>query len=145
MGLPKRSDGVFNKALKEFLFRAIAVFTNIFHGALRLRHFPFVWKITDFVTVLKPGQSGTSPQSYSHISVLPIIEKIFEKTNLNRLSDIVEEKNVILNEHLGHYTKHQVLRLVEYATEGFSVKTEYCMRNYYSCYHMPTSQPDSFV
>lgn len=126
---PKKApgpDGISNRALKEFPVRAVAALTNIINAVLRLRHFPSTWKIADVVMIKKPGQSGTFPQNYRPISLLPTMGKICEQTILDRLNFAVEEKNVLPNEQFGfrarHSTVHQVLRIVEFATEGFNVK-----------------------
>lgn len=117
-------DGIGNAALKALPLKAVVSLTGIINATLRLRHFPAQWKCADVVVLPKPKANPTFPQNYRPISLLPCLGKVCERVVQTRLQRSVQDLNLIQDEQFGfrpkHSTVHQVLRLVEYITEGFN-------------------------
>ncbi|GBP30801.1 Probable RNA-directed DNA polymerase from transposon BS [Eumeta japonica] len=74
----------------------------------------------------KPGKPRDLPASYRPISLLSGLGKLFEKILKTRLSDHLLGKGLIIDEQFGfrpaHSCPQQVLRLVEYVSEGFETE-----------------------
>lgn len=72
----------------------------------------------------KPGQNCRFPLNYRPLSLLAAMGKICEMVILQRLNEVVEERKIIPDIQFGfrayHSTVHQVLRVVERASEGFN-------------------------
>ncbi|GBM48307.1 RNA-directed DNA polymerase from mobile element jockey [Araneus ventricosus] len=82
--------------------------------------------LTTVVPILKPGKDPTDTTSYRPISLLPSLSKIAEHLILKRLNIYLKENNVLCPEQFGFReklsTSHQLIRVVEYVTEGFANK-----------------------
>lgn len=119
-------DGITNKVLKSLSKKAIMTLVAIINAILRLRYFPHDWKCADVIVLPKPGQSATFPQNYRPISLLPTLGKIAEGVILKRLRTEVENLGATADEQFGfrarHSTTQQILRVVEFAAEGFNKK-----------------------
>ena len=117
-------DKISNHALKNLSRKGIVAITNIINAALRLRYFPPEWKKADVVVIPKAKQDRQYPQNYRPISLLSTLGKVMEKVILARLQDEVHTRNIIPEHQHGfrhqHSTEHQLLRVVEYTTEGFN-------------------------
>ncbi|GBO99308.1 RNA-directed DNA polymerase from mobile element jockey [Eumeta japonica] len=76
----------------------------------------------------KPGKPRDLPASYRPISLLSGLAKLYERVLKTRLTDHLLGKGLIIDEQFGfrpvHSCPQQVLRLVEYATEGFKRKNK---------------------
>jgi hypothetical protein len=64
------------KKLSEVRF---SVITYIYNSILRTGYFPGQWKVSQIVTILKPGKPAEDVKSNRPISLLPILSKVFEK------------------------------------------------------------------
>ncbi|GBP66279.1 Probable RNA-directed DNA polymerase from transposon BS [Eumeta japonica] len=78
------------------------------------------------MSIHKPGKPRDLPASYRPISLLSGLGKLFEKILKTRLSDHLLGKGLIIDEQFGfrpaHSCPQQVLRLVEYVSEGFETE-----------------------
>ncbi|GBP45163.1 Probable RNA-directed DNA polymerase from transposon X-element [Eumeta japonica] len=78
------------------------------------------------IGIHKPGKPRDLPASYRPISLLSGLGKLFEKIFKTRLSDHLLGKGLIIDEQFGfrpaHSCPQQVLRLVEYVSEGFETE-----------------------
>ncbi|GBP31632.1 Probable RNA-directed DNA polymerase from transposon BS [Eumeta japonica] len=76
--------------------------------------------------IRKPGKPRDLPASYRPISLLSGLGKLFEKILKTRLSDHLLGKGLIIDEQFdfrpAHSCPQQVLRLVEYISEGFETE-----------------------
>lgn len=94
----------------------------IFNWCLCNGHFPRQFKNAKVIPILKPGKDFKLPSSYRPISMLSILDKIFEKIILARVSEFVEANNIINREQFGfrkgHSTVHQIKRVVNIVTEN---------------------------
>lgn len=119
-------DGIRNEALKALPKKGVAHLAHLINATQRLHHFPSQWKVADVIVIRKSGQNSTFPQNYRPISLISTLGKIAEGVVLKRLEKVVEDKNIIPPEQFGfrpnHSATQQVLRLVEFTTEGFNDK-----------------------
>ncbi|GBP70085.1 Probable RNA-directed DNA polymerase from transposon BS [Eumeta japonica] len=97
-----------------------------FYACLKNCYFPPAWKEAEVIGIHKPGKPRDLPASYRPISLLRGLGKLFEKILKTRLSDHLLGKGLIIDEQFGfrpaHSCSQQVLRLVEYVSEGFETE-----------------------
>ncbi|GBP10396.1 Probable RNA-directed DNA polymerase from transposon BS [Eumeta japonica] len=119
-------DGISNKAIKCFSIPLLSLLVAIFNACLKNCYFPPAWKEAEVIGIHKPGKPRDLPASYRPISLLSGLDKIFEKILKTRLSDHLLGKGLIIDEQFGfcpaHSCPQQVLRLVEYVSEGFETE-----------------------
>jgi len=94
----------------------ISAITYIFNSILRTGYFPGQWKVSQIITILKPGKPAEDVQSYRPISLLPVLSKVFEKHFITRLQSILQSTQIIPDHQIGfrrtHATIEQVHRIV---------------------------------
>ncbi|GBP64414.1 Probable RNA-directed DNA polymerase from transposon BS [Eumeta japonica] len=116
-------DGISNKAIKCFSIPLLSLLVAIFNACIKNCYFPPAWKEAEVIGIHKPGKPRDLPASYRPISLLSGLGKLFEKILKTRLSDHLLGKGLIIDEQFGfrpaHSCPQQVLRLVEYVSEGF--------------------------
>ncbi|GBP51834.1 Probable RNA-directed DNA polymerase from transposon BS [Eumeta japonica] len=119
-------DGVSNKAIKCFSQPLLSLLVAIFNACLQNYYFPSVWKEAEVIGIHKPGKPRDLLASYRPISLLSGLAKLFETVLKTRLSNHLFGKGLIIDEQFGfrpaHSCPQQILRLVEYVTEGFKTK-----------------------
>ncbi|GBP66600.1 Probable RNA-directed DNA polymerase from transposon BS [Eumeta japonica] len=119
-------DGISNKAIKCFSIPLLSLLVAIFNACLKNCYFPPAWKEAEVIGIHKPGKPRDLPASYRPISLLSGLGKLFEKILKTRLSDHLLGKGLIIDEQFGfrpaHSCPQQVLRLVEYVSEGFETE-----------------------
>ncbi|GBP26650.1 Probable RNA-directed DNA polymerase from transposon BS [Eumeta japonica] len=119
-------DGISNKAIKCFSITLLSLLVAIFNACLKNCYFPPAWKEAEVIGIHKPGKPRDLPASYRPISFLSGLFKLFEKILKTRLSDHLLGKGLIMDEQFGfrpaHSCPQQVLRLVEYVSEGFETE-----------------------
>ncbi|GBO98417.1 Probable RNA-directed DNA polymerase from transposon X-element [Eumeta japonica] len=83
-------------------------------------------KEAELIGIHKPGKPRDLPASYRPISLLSGLAKLFERVLKTRPSNHLSGKGLIIDEQFGfrpaHLCPQQVLRLVEYISEGFKTK-----------------------
>jgi hypothetical protein len=94
------------KELPEFGLKAI---TLIYNSVMRTGFFPAQWKVSQIITILKPGKTDDEVTSYRHISLLPILSKLFEKLFLTRLQPLLHEQRIIPDNQFGFRQKHATI------------------------------------
>lgn len=116
-------DQITNKSLKQLPPKIIIAITSYTNAILRLKHFPEAFKKAHIIMIPKPQKDHSDPNNYRPISLLSSLGKIIETIVLKRLKQNCEDLEIIPNFQFGfrsrHSTEHQVLRIVEYITEGF--------------------------
>ncbi|GBN91498.1 putative RNA-directed DNA polymerase from transposon BS [Araneus ventricosus] len=121
------SDGVPNKGIRMLTFNAVTRLTRIFNKCLIIQHFPNAWKIAHVLMFPKPNQNRKFPGSYSPISLLSNIGKLYEKILLKRLNFHCYFNNIIPDEQFGfrdkHSCTHQLLRVKKKNCRGLQRKT----------------------
>lgn len=117
-------DGIKPILLKRLSDVFYSTLTKIFNWCLRNGYFPKQFKMAKVVPILKPGKERKSPKSYRPISMLNVLDKIFEKIVLKRINEFTERNNVLNKEQFGfrkeHSTVHQVKRIVNTITTNKS-------------------------
>jgi hypothetical protein len=75
------------------------------------------------ISILKPGRDSTLPSSYTHISLLDTVGKLFENILLTRVLREVNEHGLLRDEQFGFRSRHstalQLARLVERVNRNF--------------------------
>ena len=66
------------RALRNLPPKAVTFLTKVFNGVLKWQHYPVVWKHARVISLLKPGKDPALPSSYSPVSLLDPIVKLFE-------------------------------------------------------------------
>ncbi|GBP81077.1 Probable RNA-directed DNA polymerase from transposon BS [Eumeta japonica] len=119
-------DGVRNKAIKCFSQPLLSLLVVIFNACLQNCYFPSARKEVEVIGIHKPGKPRDLPVSYRPISLPSGLAKLFERVLKTRLSNHLFGKGFIIDEQFGfrpaHSCPQQVLRLVEYVSEGFKTK-----------------------
>jgi hypothetical protein len=72
--------------LKELLKKGIVLLTYIFNGIIRMFYWPKQFKISQIITIAKPGKDPTEITSYRPISLMSVLSKVFEKFILRRIN-----------------------------------------------------------
>ncbi|GBN53794.1 RNA-directed DNA polymerase from mobile element jockey [Araneus ventricosus] len=120
------ADNISNKIIKNFPPNITIILTFIIQRILLIGHFPTRWKTAVVIPILKPGMDPTLPASYRPISLLSSLSKIAEQVILTRFNDHLNENNLLCPEQFGFRpnlsTTHQLVRVTEYITEGFTKK-----------------------
>ena len=115
----KKSPGydlVTSQILKELPPKGIMKLTHLFNSAIRLRYVPRNWKRAEIITLPKPGKTLYEVSSYRPISLLPIISKVFERLIMRRLTNIIENKQLIPAHQFGFRHKHSTIDQVHRIT-----------------------------
>jgi hypothetical protein len=75
LGLKKTPglDQVTPKILKELPQKGIVLLTYIFNGIIRTSYWPNQFKISQIITIVKPGKDPTEIASYRPISLLSVV------------------------------------------------------------------------
>jgi len=117
---------VTNSMLKQLPSHCVNHLVVIFNSALRLQHFPDVWKYANVVTIPKPGKDPKIPSNRRPISLLSSLGKIYERILLKRLTCHVSANNLVPEEQFGFMpgcsTTQQLLRLTEAISAGLDRK-----------------------
>ena len=116
---PKKAPGfdlITGNILKQLPKKGIVKLTHLFNAAIRLRHVPSSWKVSEVIMLPKPGKPPNELKSYRPISLLPIISKLFEKLFLKRLKPIIENTNILPNHQFGFREKHSTIDQVHRIT-----------------------------
>jgi len=90
---------------------------------------PLQWKVSVIILFPKPGKPPDIPSSYRPINLLPFFAKLCEKLIIKRISQFVNDKNIIPHTQFGfrnkHSTIHQIHRLTDAIVYSFKNKL-YC-------------------
>lgn len=57
----------------------------------------------------KPGKSPHEVASYTPLSLLPVLSKLYEKVLLKRLQPIIKERSLIPNHQFGFRKSHPII------------------------------------
>lgn len=117
-------DHITNKALKELPNKIKVAIASYSNAILRLNSFPSAFKSADIIMIPKQGKTLSDPTNHRPISLLSSLGKVIEAVILTKIKNECDKLDIIPNFQFGfrpnHSTEHQVHRLVEYITEGFS-------------------------
>ena len=99
-------DVISEKIVQELPDIGIRALTQIFNSVLKTKYFPGQRKVSQIITILKPGKPAEEVTSYRPISLLPILSKLFEKFFLTRTKPTLQETRFIPDHHFGFRPKH---------------------------------------
>ncbi|GBN47667.1 putative RNA-directed DNA polymerase from transposon BS [Araneus ventricosus] len=84
---------------------------------------PNCWKTSVVVPIPKPNSDLSLPQNYRPISLLSCLCKVFESVLLRRLSQFLDDNNLIISYQFGFQkqlsTNDQLVRVTELIDDGF--------------------------
>jgi len=72
-------DLINGEILKKLPEVGLSAITHIYNSILHTGYFPGQWKVSQIVTILKPGKPAEDVKTYRPISLLSILSKVFEK------------------------------------------------------------------
>jgi hypothetical protein len=120
-----RLDTVTSKMLQELPQRGIVLLTYIFNGIIRTSYWPKQFKISQIITIVKPGKDPTEISSYRPISLLSVLSKVFEKLIIR---DLRPDEWIPLHQfgfRQGHCTIQQIHRVTNIINKALEDR-KYC-------------------
>ena len=122
VGKSSGHDGISAKILKWCLPYIIAPLVSIFNAFMKSGTYPEIFKLAK-VTALFKGGIESEADNYRPISVLPIMNKVFEKVVHNQLIEFLSLHNILSKQQFGfrrkHSTSHAVSCLYEKLITNF--------------------------
>jgi len=119
-------DNISNAVIKNLPASAFDFLSKLFNACLELGYFPDSWKTAKIIPIPKPNKDNKIPSSYRPISLLPCLSKLFERCILTRITNFLDDNNIIQNEQFGfrksHSTCHQTRRMRNLIHDSFNAK-----------------------
>jgi hypothetical protein len=100
--------------LKELPQKGIVLLTYIFNGIIRTSYWHKQFKISQIITVGKPGKDPTEIASYRPISLLSVLSRVFEK--LRRINKDVRPDEWIPHHQFGFRQGHSTIQEIHRVT-----------------------------
>jgi len=122
-------DLITGRILKELPEVGLRAITFIYNSVMQTGYFPAQWKVSQIITILKPGKTADEFTSYRPISLLPILSKLFEKFFLTRLQPLLHEQRTLPDHQFGFRQKHATIEQVHIVTNAITEALEnhkYC-------------------
>jgi hypothetical protein len=104
---PRKAPGydlITGRILKEM--PGIVHLTKICNAIIRKGYFPVQWKVAQIIMIPKSGKLLEEASLCRQTSLLPIMNKIYEKAMLKRLLQIQEENRILPDNQFGFRQKH---------------------------------------
>ena len=108
VGKSSGHDGISATILKWCLPYILAPLISIFNEFMKIGSYPSIFKLAK-VTALFKGGIESEADNYRPISVLPILNKVFEKVIHNQLVDFLSLHNILSKQQFGFRKKHSLL------------------------------------
>ena len=84
---------------------------------------PKIWRQSKIIAILKPGKDSAIPKNYRPISLLCHTYKLYERTILNRIAPVVEQR--LIKEQAGFRTgkscTSQLSNLTQHIEDGYLI------------------------
>ena len=109
-------DLITGEILKKLPEVGLSAITYIYNSILCTGCFPGQLKVSQIVTILKPGKPAEDVKSYRPISLLPVLSKVFEKLFITRIQPILQSTQIIPDHQFGFRSKHATIELVHRKT-----------------------------
>ena len=106
-------DNIPQKIIKSSPYNIIFALSHIFNLSLKEGIFPDKMKIAKVIPIFKKGLK-TSVENYRPISLLPVFSKLLERIVYNRLSEFLNENNVLYEKQFGFRNKHSTSHATAY-------------------------------
>lgn len=110
--------------LKKFQRKAIIKITTLINAAIRLKHVPASWKVSEVIMLPKLGKNHSKAEAYRPIALLPIT-KLFEKLILKRLKLIIEKYQLIPTHQFGFRNNHSTIDQIHRITDVIEKSLEH--------------------
>lgn len=111
-------DNMFNVLLKHMPDNTRSTLCDIYNACLSMNFWPTSFKTAKVIPIPKPGRDREELTGYRPISLLNNLGKLFERMIHERLTNFVNENDVLNAEQFGfrsqHSTSHQVLRVTNH-------------------------------
>lgn len=117
---PKKApgaDGISNRLIKSFPENLLIILVAIFNTCLSKCQFPAAWKQADVIGIHKPGKPRPDPTSYRPISLLNSLGKLYERVILSRLRDVIDDRDLLMDEQFGFRAGHSCVQQVHRLSE----------------------------
>lgn len=115
-------DGIKPLIIKRMSDNFFVLLTQIFNWCLCNGYFPQTFKAAKVIPILKKGKAANLASSYRPISMLTVIDKVFEKIILSRVKRFTEQNNIIHKYQFGFReglsTIHQLKRVLKLITDN---------------------------
>ena len=123
------SDGIPCHLIKLTKVVIAPILANLFNTCLSQSVFPDVFKIAEVIPLFKGGNMYVLG-NYRPISLLPIFGKLFEKVIAKRLSDFLEENEILTSRQFGfrksHNTEYAAANLYDHFLSRMDRKESTC-------------------
>ena len=117
------SDGISYSLIKKLPTAYKKKVCSVFSDAIRLGHYPSLWKDAVVKMVSKPNKDAKYAKNFRPISLLSCMGKVLERIIAERLSNYMEENNLFSKSQSGfrkhRMTTEQLLRLSEETHAAF--------------------------
>ena len=111
--------------LRNLSLKALTHLTHLFNYLLRLGHFPTIWKRAKVISIPKPNNPSTDPNSYRPISLLSKLAKLFERIIAVRLTSFLNQQQLLPHAQFGlrkkHSTVSQLARIADHVSNGYKL------------------------
>jgi hypothetical protein len=140
LGLKKASglDQVTPKLMKELPQKGIVLLTYILNGIIRTSYWPKQFKISQIITIVKPGKDPTEIALYRPISLLSALSNIFEKLILRRMNKDLRPDKRIPYHQFRFRQGHSTIQHIHLMTNTISKALE--DRKYFAAVFLDVSQ-----
>lgn len=101
-GIDKLSNFALKKMTLQFFVKLAILFSHLFN----VGHFPKAWKHAIVCPILKPGKPSHLPTSFRPISLLNCVSKLYERFIAQKISNLLEDGNIIPNFQFGFRRAH---------------------------------------
>jgi hypothetical protein len=122
-------DKITPKMMKELPKKGLVMLTYIYNAMLRLSFWPKKLKTAEILLIPKPGKDPKELSSYRPISLLSVINKLFEKLILRRLNMDQKPDEWMPPHQFGfrnhHTTTQQIHRIIHKINQALEDK-QYC-------------------
>ena len=112
-------DNIHNRMLKNNSKLLLQHITCLFNAIIKIGYIAKARKKAHIILILKPNKNKQDPSSFRPISLLSCIGKLLEKIMKKRLSDFLEERNLLPKHQAGFRpgksTIYNIIRLERFA------------------------------
>jgi hypothetical protein len=96
--------------MKELPKKALVMLTYIYNAMIRLSYLPKQLKTAEIILIPKPGKDPREVSSYCPISLLSIVNKLFEKLILRRLNADLKPDEWMPSHQFGFWNHHSTIQ-----------------------------------
>ena len=89
----------------SFRILSLTTITFIKNNSIKINQFPGVWKFARISPILKI-QLPVELKDYRSVSILPILSEIYERFNLEQITNFIEKKLIYHHYQSGYWKNH---------------------------------------